>query len=91
MYNITIKRDTNKEGRKMTKRTLEEIIAREKEIRSEGGTFGIEACKESIKSSVELFHKSLYELLGEYYERANTDAFFNKAMVLACWELINEQ
>ena len=75
----------------MTKRTLEEIIAREKETRTESGSFGIDACKESIKDSVELFHKSLYELLGEYYERANTDTFFNKAMVLACWELINEQ
>lgn len=75
----------------MKKRTLEEIIAREKEVRSEGGAFGIEACKESIQMSVDLFHKSLYELLGEYYERANTDICFNKAMVLACWELINEQ
>ena len=75
----------------MTKRTLEEIIAREKEIRTEGGTFGIAACKESIEFSVEYLHKNLFELLGEYYERANTDAFFNKAMVLACWELINEQ
>ena len=75
----------------MAKRTLEEIIAREKECRQEGGMFGIKACKESIESSVELFHKSLYELLGEYVERANTDAFFNRAMVLACWELINEQ
>ena len=75
----------------MKKRTLEEIIAREKEIRTEGGTFGIAACKESIEFSVEHLHKSLFELLNEYYERANTDVFFNKAMVLACWELINEQ
>lgn len=75
----------------MKKRTLEEIIAREKEIRVEGGTFGIAACKESIEFSVEYLHKSLFELLNEYYERANTDAFFNKAMVLACWEMINEQ
>ena len=75
----------------MTKRTLEEIIAREKEVRTEGGMFGIAACKESIEFSVEYLHKNLFELLGEYYERANTDVFFNKAMVLACWELINEQ
>lgn len=75
----------------MKKRTLEEIIKREQEVRTESGTFGVNACKESIKMSVELFNKSLFELLGEYYERANTDVFFNKAMVLACWELINEQ
>ena len=75
----------------MTKRTLEEIIAREMEVRHEGGSFGIKACKESIEMSVKYDKKSLYELLGEYVERANTDVFFNKAMVLACWELINEK
>ena len=74
----------------MTKRTLEEIIASEKEKRHEFGDFGIEACKESIEMNAKYFNKSLFELLGEYYERANKDVFFNKAMILACWELINE-
>ncbi len=75
----------------MKKRTLEQIIAEEKEHRFEGGQFGINACKESIKGRLSWDNKSLFEMLEEYVKRANEDAFFNRAMVLACWELINEQ
>lgn len=74
----------------MTKMTLEQIIAREKERRVEGGQFGIDACKESIKWYEE-HGQSLYAQLEGYVKRANEDFFFNKTMVLACWELINEQ
>lgn len=74
----------------MTKKTLEQIIAEEKKHRTEGGSFGISACKESILFFVEL-GDNLYKQLGEYVDRANTDIFFNRAMVLACWELINEK
>ena len=74
----------------MEKVTLEQILTKEKERRTEGGIFGIKACKESIKFDVEFFKKNLYNLLEEYVERANKDIFFNRAMVLACWELINE-
>lgn len=69
--------------------TLEEIIEREKKVRMELGDFGIRACKESIKSHVELFREDYYTQLAKYVKRANEDIFFNKAMVLACWELIN--
>lgn len=75
----------------MKKSTLEQIIEREKKSRHEGGSFGITACKESIKFDVEFFKRDLYDLLKEYVQRANEDIFFNRAMVLACWELINEQ
>lgn len=75
----------------MEKRTLAQIIAKETERRCEGGMFGIAACKDSIKFEVEYFKKSLYQLLEEYVERANEDICFNRAMILACWELINEQ
>ena len=75
----------------MEQRTLEQILKIEKKRRSEKGMFGIAACKEAIKFEVEFFHKSLYTLLEDYMKRANEDIFFNKAMVLACWELINEQ
>lgn len=75
----------------MKKMTLEQIIEREKANRVEGGAFGIDACKESILWDVEHLHNNLYKLLGEYVERANNDVFFNKTMILACWELINEQ
>ena len=71
--------------------TLQEIIAKEKEKRFEGGAFGIAACKESISFTRDVLNRSLYVQLEEYVERANNDFFFNKAMVLACWELINEQ
>lgn len=74
----------------MKKRTLEQIIEVEREHRTESGSFGIRACKDSILASVKYTNKSLYQLLGEYVERANCDLFFNRAMVLACWELINE-
>ena len=83
-------------------RTLAQIIKKENKTRKEIGSFGIKACKESIikqiNSNIEMNKKynynlpvSLYVLLEEYVERANNDVFFNDAMVLACWELINNK
>lgn len=77
------------------KKTLEQIINQERENRSENGDFGIKACKESIKDDLEFSEKynkgdTLFTLLEKYYKWTD-DPFFNKAMVLACWELINEQ
>ena len=76
------------------KKTLQEILDYEKAHRHEDGMFGISECKHSIKSSLEIDHKyggtkTLYSLLEEYVQRANEEVFFNNAMVLACWELIN--
>lgn len=71
--------------------TLEQIIEKENAHRSEGGMFGITACKEAIQFDVKLRKCSLYEMLGKYVQMANDDHFFNRAMVLACWELINER
>ena len=76
-------------------KTLEQILEKEKANRHEGGDFGITECKRSIKWQIDFEKKynkvdlSLYELLERYVRRANEDAFFNGAMVLACWELIN--
>jgi hypothetical protein len=70
-------------------KTLEQILKAEKKNRIEGGQFGIKACKESIQFEVDFFNNNLYSLLEEYVKRANEDMFFNKAMVLACWEMIN--
>lgn len=75
----------------MTKRTLEEIIELETARRSEAGIYGIEACKDWINEKRNTFGKGLYEQLESYVEAANNDPFFNKAMVLACWEMINER
>ena len=71
--------------------TLQEIITKEQANRHEGGAFGIAACKEAIEFDLKYNHTSLYQCLEAYVRRANADKFFNKAMVLACWELINEQ
>lgn len=74
--------------------TLEEIIKKEQKNRYEGGIFGIKACKESIKWELKMSEKfnqckTLFTILEQYVKRANEDIFFNKTMVLACWELIN--
>ena len=71
-------------------KTLEQIIEYEKQHRVEGGMFGINACKETILWERDVLHKSLFTQLEEYYIKANHDIFFNKAMILACWELIND-
>lgn len=73
----------------MERKTLAEIIEREMACRVEGGCYGITACKESILW-YEAHGRSFFQQLEEYVERANEDVLFNKRMVLACWELINE-
>ena len=75
-------------------KTLEEIITKERETRREEGTYGIKACKESIEWQLKMSEKynqgkTLFTLLEEYVKRANTESLFNKTMILACWELIN--
>ena len=84
-------------------KTLEQILNYEKEHRVEKGDFGINACKESIREEIARHEKwnlqnqtnkwntSLYVLLEEYVRKSNGSIFFNSRMVLACWELINEQ
>lgn len=71
--------------------TLEEILEKEKANRHSDGMYGINACKESINFSKKQLGQSYYMQLEEYVKRANEESFFNRAMVLACWELINEQ
>ena len=71
--------------------TLEEIIKNERAHRVEDGMFGIAACKRSIEFYRDTLHESLFTQLEGYLKRANEDAFFNKAMILACWEMINGQ
>ena len=83
-------------------KTLEQILEYEKAHRHEDGEFGIKDCKDHIKWEVgyrtkkEIANRELngytilFDLLGEYLERAQNDVFFNTAMILACWELINE-
>lgn len=76
--------------------TLEEMITKLKnQPRVDTGDFGMRACKDAIKSSLEISKKydknpdTLFTLLEEYYNRACNDIFFNERMLLACWEMIN--
>lgn len=82
-------------------KTLEQILQETKKA-GNGGMFGLDACKESIKVEIEIkrLHgqnadktdvQLLFELLGKYTERAQKDILFNKNMVQACWQLINER
>ena len=71
-------------------KTLEQILDYEKAHRTEGGAFGITECKDSINFMKEFGGKSYFSQMEEFLERANNDPFFNDAMILACWELINQ-
>ena len=78
----------------MRKLTLEQLIEIGKGAPRDGN-FGINSCKKEIQFFIDMCkrhgkERSLYEMLGVYVERANTDVFFNATMVYACWELINE-
>lgn len=78
----------------MKKLTLEQLIEIGKSAPRDG-EIGVEACKKEIKFFIEMCkrhgkERNLFELLGVYVERANSDVFFNATMVYACWELINE-
>ena len=70
-------------------KTLEQILAKEKDRRVEKGAFGIDACKEMVRWYKEQ-GKGYYQQLEEYVNEVNTNVFFNGAMVLATWELIND-
>lgn len=84
-------------------KTLEQIIEQERAHAKKNGDYGLDACKESILSTIktnnmlnersgkQTYTTSLYVLLENYVDRANADPFFNRTMVLACWELINKQ
>lgn len=83
------------------KKTLEEILKATANA-GNGGMFGLDACKESIKDEIEIrrLHgqnadktdaQLLFELLCKYTERAQTEVLFNDNMVQACWQLINEK
>lgn len=71
-------------------KTLEEIIEEQNENRVEEGIFGLEQCKEFCLEELNVFGVDLNTQLKKYVELANNDKFFNKRMVLACYELIEK-
>lgn len=82
--------------------TLQEILEKENKTRKEDGKFGIKDCKQSIVDYINTnkYYNNLYDtdkfetdlnnLLDYYVKLANHDTYFNQTMVLACYELINE-
>lgn len=52
--------------------------------------FGIKACKESVVFLVERLEENPILLLGEFTLRAKQDPFFNKKMIDALMEYIEE-
>lgn len=74
------------------KAVLREILERQQADRVEGGMFGITECKKAIQFNLDIDKKeSLGHLLQGYVERVQKDVFFNKQMVLACWEMMDQQ
>ena len=45
--------------------------------------FSLDACMDSVKTYVEVFHKNPFEELGRAIIRAEQDVFFNKTMITA--------
>lgn len=52
--------------------------------------FGLRACMDSVVSSVEMFGKNPLQMLKEYEQRAQEDVFFNKTMIEAVKQYIEE-
>ena len=67
---------------------IEKEIYTEKEI--ERNPFGVVACMESIKWHIETLKEDPNEMLKEYRERAEKDVFFNKTMIDAVRQYIEE-
>lgn len=60
----------------------EEVMCKDK--------YGIEACRKSIRFSVEECGKDPIRLLGEYHLRAKQDVFFDETMIKALEQYIEE-
>lgn len=52
--------------------------------------FGLEACMESVRFSVEFLHQNPFEELGRAIIRAEQDVFYNKTMIEAWKQYIKE-
>ena len=78
----------------MKKITLEQLLEAGKRAHRDGED-GIMSLKKEIQFFLEMSKRQgkkrdLYELLGVYVKRAQTDVSFYAKMVYACWELINK-
>lgn len=67
---------------------FEAEIVEEKEI--ERNPFGMVACMASVRTHVETFGEDPFEMLAEYEQRAKEDVFFNKTMIDAVRQYMEE-
>lgn len=70
---------------------LVKILQDERKSAYRGGMYGIDACKESIKFQMKLFHKNLDQMYIELIGRGLTERLFNTYMIVACEELMEEE
>jgi len=67
---------------------FETEIVEEKEI--ERNPFGMVACMKSVEFNIETLHNDPVEMMKDYKNRAETDAFFNKTMITALEQYMEE-
>ena len=74
-----------------TIKTLEEIIRDESTKARCLNGYKLDAFKSTVLDHMQHYHKTLPQLLEEYVARANKDIFFERGMVYACWQLIQDK
>lgn len=62
--------------------TIEEMLSEANKVRHDDGAYGVNACRNEIRG------KNYEKLFREFYIKSNVDFFFNKNMLLACYEFI---
>ena len=60
------------------------------EIEIERNPFGLVACMRSVEFDVETLNRNPFDMLAEYEQRAKEDVFFNKTMIEAVRQYIEE-
>lgn len=63
----------------------------EKKREMEANPFGLRACMESIEFDVEVLKRDPFEMLEKFEQRAKEDIFFNKTMIEAVKQYIEEK
>lgn len=52
--------------------------------------YSLKACRESVEFDINFLHEDPIRLLGEFTLRATQDIFFNKTMITALMQYIEE-
>ncbi|MCD7772912.1 MAG: hypothetical protein LUH08_02510 [Ruminococcus sp.] len=65
----------------LIKELAEQNAKTKRRSREEDSIYGLQACMESVETSVYDFHENPFEQLGRSIIRAKQDVFFNKTMI----------